>query len=144
VDKEHPTYDRNTRINEMLGLEEKRIFKWGLFKRVYKDVLNKSEQEVQDEFYPLWDYLNRHVHPSVKTYLEISSIAPKNRWFNSFNEQLARECLRSVDQVMDLVFAAVFRIFPRITELAQSYPSLHEWKKWIPHTYKIVQTGVSV
>jgi hypothetical protein len=45
---------------------------------------------------------------------------------------------------MDLVFAMVFRTFPRIAEEAVNYPFLDEWEKWIPHTYKIVKDSVSV
>lgn len=68
----------------MLGLE-KRIFGWRLIEYVHKDVLVKPEREIKREFYPLWDYLNKHVHPSIVTFDKVTSIDSASFVTDSFN-----------------------------------------------------------
>jgi hypothetical protein len=118
---------------------EQKIYGWNLVKTVLCNILSSDKQYIQSNFKPLWNYLNKHVHPSgeqmeLVAIEDISSLVK-----DSFNENLARSVLRATDEVLDIVNMILFKRFPRIKESGLKYELINKWEQYLPNTIKIMK-----
>ena len=58
---------------------------------------------------------------------------------DSFNENLARDTLRTTDEIFDIVNMIIFKIFPEIKEVALKHKFINKWKQYLPDTMKIIK-----
>ena len=123
------------KTNEM----EEKVYGWALVKTVLCDILNSDEQYIRSNFKPLWNYLNKHVHPSGKQMDIVATEDFSSLVRDSFNENLARDALRATDEIFDIVNIILFKRFPRIKEACLKYKFLNEWERYLPNTMKIMK-----
>ena len=135
----YPNLTLDEQIEEARGLEERHIFGWNIVSRALCEVFSKSEELVRASFKPLWDDLNKYVHPSAR---QMDLVAEKDfpsLVTDSFNESLARKLLEETDQVFDIVYAIVLKNFPKAISLVQQYKFIDEWKEYLPNTITVIK-----
>ena len=125
-------------IKKTTEVEEK-VYGWNLIKTVLGDILNSDEQHIQSNFKPLWNYLNKHVHPSVKQMDKVVTEDISSLVKDSFSKNLARDTLRATDKIFDIVNMIIFKKFPEIKEVALKYKFINEWIQYLPDTMKIIK-----
>jgi len=138
IDKNYPSLSLDEQIKKTREMEEE-IYGWNLVKTVLCNILSSDKQYIQSNFKPLWNYLNKHVHPSgeqmeLVAIEDISSLVK-----DSFNENLARSVLRATDEVLDIVNMILFKRFPRIKESGLKYELINKWEQYLPNTIKIMK-----
>lgn len=138
VDSEYPGFNLDEQMKRA-GEKEESIYGWKLVKRVLCQTLNFGERDLEGRFRPLWAYLNKHAHPSVKQMGLVSKEDFRALVTDSFNEKLAGEALKRVDIIFDLIYAMMFERFPRIKELAQGYKFMNEWEDYLPNTMRVIK-----
>ena len=138
VDMTNPGLTLDEQIEKASEVEE-RVYGWKLINSVLCKVLNKTEEEIQISFKPLWDELNRHVHPSAKQMDLVAAQDFSGLITDSFNTNLARDLLRVTDKVFDIVYAIVFNRFSKAKKLALAYEFIHEWEECLPNTMGILR-----
>jgi hypothetical protein len=119
---------------------EEATYGWKLVKTVLSQILNFDEQDVEGKLKRLWIYLNKHAHPSGKQMDIVAREDFASLMTDSFNENLAREALRAVDEIFDRIYMMIFRRFPRIKELALGYEFINEWEGYLPNTMSIIKS----
>lgn len=101
--------------------------------------LNKTGQEIQARFKPLWGHLNKYAHPSARQMDLVAEQDFSALVTDSFNEALARELLTVTDKVFDIVYAVVLKRFPKAMSLVQKYEFIDEWQECLPNTIGIIK-----
>ena len=86
----------------------------------------------------MWDHLNKHVHASAKRMKIDDGIDPSSYFIDSYNETLARDTLKAVDKVFDVIYLIVFNRFPGICDLLMHDKFLDKWKIHSPDTIKYI------
>lgn len=137
IDSNYYGYSLDEQIKKTTEVEEK-VYGWNLIKTVLGDILNSDEQHIQSKFKPLWDYLNKHVHPSGKQIDIVATEDFSSLVTDSFNANLARNALRATNEIFDIVNMIIFKKFPRIKEVALKHKFINKWKQYLPDTMKII------
>jgi len=138
VDCEYPILSLDEQIGKIMGME-KRIYGRKLVKAVLCPILNLDEKGFKEKFQPIWDYLNKHVHPSAKQMDIVVEEDFSSLVTDSFNENLAKDTLKVVDEIFDLVYVIVLKKFSRVKELVLEYKFINEWEKYLPNTVNITK-----
>ncbi|MCH7555895.1 MAG: hypothetical protein IIB56_00390 [Planctomycetes bacterium] len=138
VDCKYPILSLDEQIGKIMGME-KRIYGRKLVKAVLCPILNLDEKGFKEKFQPIWDYLNKHVHPSAKQMDIVVEEDFSSLVTDSFNENLARETLEVVDEIFDLIYVMVLEKFSRVKELVLEYKFINEWEKYLPNTVNITK-----
>lgn len=138
VDSEYPGWNLDEQMKKAAEKEEE-FYGWKLVKKVLCQVLNFEEQGMEGGFRPLWSYLNKHAHPSVKQTDFVSKEDFRALMTDSFNEKLAKDTLKRIDIIFDLIYAMMFERFPRIKELALGYEFINEWEDYLPDTMRVIK-----
>ena len=136
IDSKYHSLSLDEQIKKINEMEEK-VYGWALVKTVLCDILNSDEQYIRSNFKPLWNYLNKRVHPSGKQMDIVATEDFSSLVTDSFNENLARDTLRATDEIFDIVNMTLFKRFPRIKEACLKYKFLNEWERYLPNTMKI-------
>jgi len=134
----YPTLSLDEQIGKVKEIE-KRIPSWNIVSNTLCKVLSRPEKEIQTQFRPLWDDLNKYAHPSARQMDFVAAQDFSALVTDSFNEGLARELLRVTDKVFDLVYATVLRRFPKAIRLVQRYEFINEWQECLPNTMSIIR-----
>jgi hypothetical protein len=140
VDRKYPNLNLNEQM-EKAEIEEA-IFGWKLVKPVLSKILNFDKQAIEGKFKNLWDNFNKHSHPSVKQMDIVAKEDFTSLMTDSFNENLAREVLKAVDEIFDLIYMMIFQRFPKIEELALEHKFKNEWKDYLPNTMSIIKSNL--
>ena len=139
IDTKHPTLTLDQQIEEARELEEKRIYGWNVIRSALCKALTMTDQEIQARFKPLWDDLNKYVHPSARQMDLVAEEDFSALVTDSFNESLAMELLVATDRVFDIVYAVVLQRFSKAKSVALQYKFLDEWEKHLPITMNIIR-----
>ncbi len=113
IDINYPDLTLDEQIEKAREIEES-IYGWKLVDSVLCEVLNKTKEEIRTGFKPLWDELNRHVHPSARQVNLVAVQDFSSLITDSFNENLASDLLRATDKVFDIVYAVIFKRFSKL------------------------------
>ncbi len=108
----HPDFNLDQRVDVAALLESEKIYGWRLVEKAL-DMLN-LDRSVLDEVRSLWRYLCSYVHPSTSSFKEIASRDLAGFVTDSFNAEIARELLKTVDRVFDLVYYIILKAFSRM------------------------------
>lgn len=138
IDSNYHGSSLDEQIKKTTEVEEK-FYGWTLAKTVLGDILNSDEQLIQSKFKPLWNYLNKHIHPSGKQMDIVVAEDFSSFVTDSFSENLARDTLRATDEIFDIVNMIIFKKFPRIKEVGLKYKFINEWEQYLPNTMKIMK-----
>lgn len=133
VDCKYPILSLDEQIGKIMGME-KRIYGRKLVKAVLCPILNLDEKGFKEKFQPIWDYLNKHVHPSAKQMDIVVEEDFSSFVTDSFNENLAKDALKVVDKIFDLIYVIVLKRFSRVKGLVLGYKFINEWEKYLPNT----------
>ena len=109
----------------------------GLRYRALSLALIKRDNEVQACFKPLWNELNRYVHPSVALINSIVLGDFSSLLTDSFSRNLAIDFLNITDRVFDVTYALVLKKFLKARESVLGYEFLHEWVDILPTRARI-------
>jgi hypothetical protein len=139
VDAQHPNLTLDDQIEKARAIEDE-FYGWNLVLRVLSETLDESEEYVRSNFQQLWKRLSKHVHPSSKEMDIVANADFSILVTDSFNEELARQAMKTTDAVFDLVYVILFRRFSKTRENARAYKFLDEWKKYLPYTARAVMT----
>ena len=139
IDCKHPHLSLDEQIEKTKEIEETK-YGWNLIGPVLMDVLNSNEGEIRTGFKPLWDYLNKHAHPSVKQMDIVATEDFLSLVTDSFNENLARDALRATDEIFDIVNMIIFKKFSKIKKSALKYEFIDEWVEFLPNTVSIIKS----
>lgn len=138
VDWKYPGLTLDEQIEKMVETEE-RVYGWKLVKAILHPLLNLDEKDFEKKFKPTWTYLNKHVHPSAKQMDIVVEEDFSSLVTDSFNENLAKDTLKVVDEIFDLVYVIVLKKFSRVKELVLEYKFINEWEKYLPNTVNITK-----
>ncbi len=140
IDAGHPDSTLDEQFEWARRTEEEGIYGWRLVRSALCILVDKREEEIRILFKPLWDNLNRHVHPSV---IQMDVIAEEDfagLVTDSFSENLAKELQEVTDEVMDIICAMVLKRFPKAREHARNYEFIYEWEDCLPNTMQIIRS----
>jgi hypothetical protein len=135
VDLKYPNLVFDEQIEKTIEIEEK-IYGWNLIKNVLCNVLNSNEKDLDEKYKETWTYLNKHVHASAKRMKMVDEIDPSSHFIDSYNETLARDTLKIVDMVFDMIYLIIFSRFPSIYDLLLQDEFENQWKIHSPDTIK--------
>ncbi len=138
VDARYPDLDLDTQLIRAREIEE-HMWGWNIVKGALSLSLSKGEDEIYTHFKPLWNELNRYVHPSV---VQLDSVAEEDfssLATDSFSRNLALDFLQITDRVFDITYAVVLKRFSKVGELALAYTFLREWENCLPNTMSIIK-----
>lgn len=138
VDSQHPNLSLDEKMEKTKEMEEL-VYGWRLVKGVLCEALDSNEESVRSNFKPLWDYLNKHVHPSAKQMDIVATEDFSSLLTDSFNENLARDVLTATNEIFDLVNIVIVRKFLRVKESILQYKFIDEWDQYLPNTMKLVR-----
>jgi len=127
---------------EMAAEIEEVTYGWKFVNTVLNQISNFDEQGVEGKLKSLWIYLNKHAHPSVKQMGIVAREDFASLMTDSFSETLAREALRAIDEIFDLIYMMIFKRFPKIKELALGYKFINEWEDYLPDTMSIIKSNL--
>jgi len=139
IEEKFPNISLDEGMDMALKIEENGTFGWRLIITSFPSILEKSIEEVKNELHPLWKYLCKHAHPSGMVFHEIAEKDFSALITDSFNDELSQALLSKLDIVFDLIYACIFKRFPKILRLAANYEFLVEWKNLIPITFNIIE-----
>lgn len=139
VDWKYPGLNLDEQMEKVREKEES-IYGWTLINNVLCEIFNFNEQDIKGKFKPLWNYLNKHAHPSAMQMEIVADQDFRSLLTDSFNDTLAKETLDAVDQIFDFIYLLIFQRFPRIKELALEYKFISEWEEYLPNTISIIKT----
>lgn len=138
VDLNHPRLTLDEQLEKARQIEVN-IYGWKIVMSTLCAAFNLSEIEIRANFKPLWQELNKHVHPSA---LQMDIVATEDfsgLITDSFNDNLARDCLTITNGVFDIVYAIMFKRFVKTIELARNYKFISEWNTCLPITTSIIR-----
>jgi len=140
IDCKYPTLSLDGQIEKVIEIEDQ-IYGWKLIKIVLCQILNLDEKAFKEKFQPLWIYLNKHVHSSAKQMDIVVDEDFSSFVTDSFNENLAKEALKVVDEIFDLIYVIVLKRFSRVKELFLGYKFINEWEELLPNTVNIMKAN---
>lgn len=140
IDHKYPALSLDEQIGKIMEME-KRIYGWELIRTVLCPILNLDEKGFKKKFKPIWDYLNKHVHPSAKQMNAVVEEDFSSLVTDSFNENLAKSALKVVDEIFDLIYVIVLKRFSRVKELFLGYKFINEWEEYLPNTVNIMKAS---
>lgn len=138
VDSQYPNLSLDEKMEKTKEIEEL-VYGWTLVKNVLCEILSNDEKYIRSNFKPLWDYLNKHAHPSGEQMDIVATEDFSSFVTDSFNENLARDVLRATNEIFDLVNMIIVRRFFRVKELILQYKFINEWDEYLPNTMKLVR-----
>ena len=138
IDSKYPDLSLDKQIEKTKEMEET-IYGWNLVKSVLCEILNSNEQSIQSNFKPLWDHLNKYIHPSAKQMDIVATEDFSSLVTDSFNENIAIDVLRTTNEIFDTVNMIIFKKFSRIKELSLKYKFINEWEEYLPNTMNIIR-----
>ena len=121
-------------LNELQTMENSK-YGWKIIKKILKSTLLFDNHQINSEIRPLWNFLNIHVHPSVRQLDMIIDIDPRSLVTDSFNKELAMLSINIIDKVFDLLYASIFRQFEKIKKHAYLSYKTSIWRDVLPYTY---------
>lgn len=139
VDAKYPGASLDEQFDWARVLEGQHIYGWRVVETTLRQVLNKPTNKVVALFKPLWNTLNRYVHPST---IQMDMVAEEDFSVlvtDSFNEKLAKGLQDATDQIMDVIYATVLNRFPKAKTRARNYKHIHEWEDCLPNTMAIIR-----
>jgi len=135
IDSKYPNLSLDEQIVKTKEIEEK-VYGWNLIKSVLCKI---NEQSIELEFKPLWNYLNKYIHPS-KIQMEIAAEKDFSSLVtDSFNKDFSRDALQATTEIFDIINMIIFKKFPRIKEMALEYKHINEWQEYLPYTMKTIK-----
>jgi len=140
IDWKYPISNLDQQIDKAIEIEES-IFGWKLVKTVFCQALDFDEKDFEEKFKPMWIYLNKYVHPSAKQMGIVAEEDFSSLVTDSFNENLAKDTLKVVDEIFDVIYVIVLEKFSRIKELALGYKFINEWEEYLPNTVNVIKTS---
>jgi len=140
IDYEYSALSLDEQIGKIMEMEEK-IYGWKLVKDVLCPILNLDEKGFKEKFQPVWIYLNKHVHSSAKQMDIVVEEDFSSFVTDSFNENLAKDALKVVDEIFDLIYVIVLKRFSRVKELVLGYKFINEWEEYLPNTVNIMKAS---
>src|SRR5205823_36045 len=82
-----------------------------------------TDEQIADHFLPIWDRLNRVVHPSAE--LVLSGFNESSRYvFNHFDGELAGQLLADAGEVFAVISCLVIDRFPKVIPRLTGQPWL--------------------
>lgn len=139
IDSKYPHSSLDEQIEKNKEMERKKVYGWTLVESVLREILNSNKQSIRSIFKPLWDNLNKYVHPSAKEMDRVAKEDFSSFVTDSFNENLARDALRATNEIFDIVNMIIFKKFPRIKERTLKDEFINEWEEFLPNTMKIIR-----
>lgn len=139
VDKKYPNFSLDDQIQKIKEIEDKKIYGWNLVESVLCEIFNSNNESIQLKFKPLWDYLNKHVHPSAKQMDMVAKEDFSSFVTDSFNEKLAKNVLGATNEVFDIIDMIILKKYPKIRDLARQYEFINEWEELLPFTMKFIR-----
>lgn len=133
IDCKYPVLSLDEQTRKIMEMEES-VYGWKLIKAVLCPILNLDEKDFKDKFRPIWDCLNKHVHSSAKQMDIVVEEDFSSFVTDSFNENLAKDTLKVVNEIFDLIYVIVLKRFSRVKELVLGYKFINEWEKYLPNT----------
>jgi len=115
-----------------LAEEEKTMFGWRFVRKELASIFEMDSKTIDEFFHPIWEYLNKHVHPSG---VQMDIIAEKNIESlvkDSFNRELAIKALKVTDTIFEVIYLIIFKKYPKIRKEAINYKHLSEWEEHLP------------
>jgi hypothetical protein len=137
IDLNYHDLTLDEQIEKMKVIEEE-IYGWKLISNVLCEILDSDKEKIQNKYKPLWNRLNKHVHPSAKEMDNVASKDFSSLIIDSFNESLSRKVLADTNKIFDIVYAVIFKKFPKIKDLALKYKFINQWKNDLPNTMYII------
>ena len=138
VDAKYPDLGLDDQFARAREIEE-HIWGWNIVKGALSLALSKRDSEVRACFKPLWNELNRYVHPSVALLDSIALQDFSSLVTDSFSRNLAIDFLHITDRVFDVTYAVVLKKFLKARESALGYEFLHEWEECLPTTMSVIR-----
>jgi len=136
IDQKYPNLSLDEQIEKTKETEEE-VYAWNLVQSVLCNIL--TDEEIKTNIKPLWNYLNKNVHPSAKQMNGVAIEDFSSLMTDSFNEKLARDALCTTNEIFDIVNMILFKKFPRIKKLAREYEFINEWEEYFPYTMRIIK-----
>ena len=140
IDREYAGLTLDEQIEKIMAAEEK-VYGWKLIKAVLHPLLDLDEKDFEGRFKPTWIYLNKHIHPSAKQMDIIIEEDVSSFVTDSFNENLAKDALKVVDEIFDLIYVIVLKKFSRVKELVLVYKFINDWQEYLPNTMSIIKAS---
>jgi hypothetical protein len=138
VDSQYPNLSLDEKMEKTEEIEES-VYGWSLVKVVLCEVSDSTEESIRSNFKPLWDYLNKHTHPSAKQMDIVATEDFSSLITDSFNKNLATNVLRVTNEIFDLVNMIIVRQFSMAKESILQYKFINEWDKYLPNTMRLVR-----
>ena len=138
IDSKYPNLSIDEKMEKAKEMKES-VYGWRLVESVLCEVLDSNQESIRSSFKPLWDYLNKHVHPSAKQMDIVATEDFSSFITDSFNEKLARDVLRAANEIFDLVNMIIVRKFLMIKELILQYQFINEWDEYLPNTMRVIR-----
>ncbi len=126
-------------FKELVSLEKNK-YGWKIIKETLQSVLSFTDDQIENNVHPTWDYLNKHVHPSVKQMDLILEKDPRSLVTDSFNNKLAKLSIEIIDQIFDFIYAAIFKQFDKLRKYTLNYHKLPIWKDNLPYTFNTLKS----
>lgn len=140
IDREYAGLTLDEQIEKIMVAEE-RVYGWKLIKAVLHPLLDLDEKDFEGRFKPTWIYLNKHIHPSAKQMDIIIKEDVSSFVTDSFNENLAKDALKVVDEIFDLIYVIVLKKFSRVKELVLVCKFINDWQEYLPNTVNIMKAS---
>lgn len=116
VDHKFPNLNLDSKIENAEEIIKSGNWGWNLVQSVLANMGIKENSKLKTINELFWKPFHSYVHPNPKKLLEISQIDPKSTVTDSFNENLAEECLSRIDTSLDLIYSIIIYDFPDIAE----------------------------
>jgi hypothetical protein len=138
IESKYPKLSIDDQMAVRRAWEERGPRAWSAVKKALSKALRKPPARIKGYFHPLWQQLCRHAHPSAVEMDKIATIDFSSLMVDSFNRELAEECMDTSNQVLDCIHVLIFDAFPLIIEDALRWKWLEEWRETMPWTYKLI------
>lgn len=140
IDKRYPDLDYDNQLEMAIELENKKIFGRKLIKIILNDILGINSNDFDKKYGKTLDLLNKHVHASAKRIKIVGDIDPASFFVDSYNEKLAKDTLKVVDEVFDVIYLVVLNRFPYIGSLIAQDRFIDLWAIHAPDTIIYINT----
>ena len=137
VERKHSHLAFDEQFEKAIEIEDK-TYGWNLVKSALCNILNCNEENLDGKYWETWNHLNKHVHASAKRMKIVDEIDPSSYFIDSYNETLARDTLKAVDKVFDVIYLIIFNRFPGICDQLLHDKFVDKWKIHSPDTIKYI------
>jgi hypothetical protein len=138
IDIRHSDLTFEEQIEKAIEIEDNNVRGWNLVNSALCNILRKDEKHINIKYRMNWDCLNKYVHPSAKRKKIIDDIDPSSHFIDSYNEDLARNTLKIVDEIFDAIYLIIFSRFPCICDLLLNDNFADRWTVYSPDTIKYI------